>query len=91
MYYSRNSIGNVHEAFEDLNRLQEIAGISKFFLTFFLFYVYISRSSIQNFLLTLKKTDLRLCSTLYISKEINETILRKDCNKSIKSSGKNTG
>ena len=80
MYYSRNSIGNVYEAFEDLNRLQEIAGISKFSLTFVLFYVYISRSSIQNFLLTLKKkTDLRLCSTLYISKEINKIILRKDC------------
>ena len=66
--YSLNSIGNVLEAIEDLNRLQEITGISKFSLTFVLFYVYISRSSVQNLLVTLKnKKALQLCSTyIYI-------------------------
>ena len=54
--YSLNSIGNVLEAFEDLNRLQEITGISKFSLTFVLFYVYISRSSDLKFACHFEKT-----------------------------------
>ena len=61
LHNSLNSVGNVHEDFEDLNRLQEYTGISKFSLTFVLFYVYISRSSIQNLLVTLKKKNFYNC------------------------------
>ena len=90
LHNSLNSIGNVHEEFEDLNRLQEYTGISKFSLTFVLFYVYISRSSIQNLLVTLNKKFLQLCSTFIFTKTLIKQSWGKIANKSIKSSSENT-